>query len=159
MTDSEGNPTITLTTPFTAVTSPHTFTKTTNNASVVFTLHAAKNAITSAPTASYAWRPLAFWGVSSNGSGSTETFIEALSNSTLASSLARTISLSPGVGEYIYYAYPASYGAATFTVGGFEGGFDLISASIAVTNAYSVTQNYRLYRSTNPNLGSTTVVS
>lgn len=42
-------------------------------------------------------------------------------------------------------------------MGGFEGGFDLITSTLSITNAYGVTQNYRLYRSTNPSLGATTV--
>ncbi len=156
LSDSDGSADVVLATPFTSVTSPNTFTKTANNASVAFTVNALKGAIAGAASAAYAWRPRAYWGVGIAGL-STEAGIEALASSALASSLARTITAAPGAAEYIYYAYPASYGAATFTVGGFEGGFDLISAAISVTNAHGVTQDYRLYRSTNPNLGSTTV--
>lgn len=155
LTDSEGSPTVTLTTPFTSVTSPHTFVKSSNNASATFTLHATKGASTQTPSASYSWLPRVFWGV---GSGvDTEAEIEALANSALASSRARSFTVAPGVGEYIYYAFPDSYGAATFTVGGFAGGFTDMG-TVSITNAYAVTQTYRLYRSTNPNLGSTDVV-
>lgn len=158
ITDSESNPALTLSSPYTAGTMPHSYNKSTNNASVSFTLSAHKGSIVDTSQVSYAWRPRAYWGVSSNASGSNEAFIEALSSSALAASRATTLSLTAGTGEYIYYAYPASYGAATFTVGGFEGGFDLVSALIVVTNTNGVTQNYRLYRSTNPSLGATTVV-
>ncbi len=158
ITDNDGNPPLTLSSPFTAGTMPHTYSKTANNASVTFTLSASKGAINDTAQASYAWRPRVYYGVSSNGSGNSEAFIEALASSALASSRATSLSVNAGSGEYIYYAYPASYGAATFTVGGFEGGFDLISATISVTNAHGVTQDYRLYRSTNPSLGSTNVV-
>ncbi len=87
-----------------------------------------------------------------------EAEVEALASSGLQSSRARTITVTAGVGEYIWYAYPASYGAATFTIAGFEGGFDLITSTLSITNANGVTQNYRLYRSTNPSLGLTTIV-
>lgn len=158
ITDNDGNPALTLSTPFTAGTMPNTYVKTANNGSVSFTLSANKGVVNDTSQASYAWRPRCFYGVSSNASGNDEAFIEALASSQLQSSRSASLSVNAGSGEYIYYAFPASYGAATFTVGGFEGGFDLVSATISVTNAYGVTQDYRLYRSTNPSLGSTTVV-
>ncbi len=158
ITDSDGNPALTLSSPFTAGTFSRTYNKTANNASVSFTLSANKGALNDTAQVSYAWRPRCYYGVSSNASGNSEAFIEALASNQLQSSRNATLSVNAGSGEYIYYAYPASFGAATFTVGGFEGGFDLISATISVTNANGVTQDYRIYRSTNPSLGSTTVV-
>ena len=155
--DSDGNPATTLSSPFTDATIARTYTKTANNASVTWTLSAVKGSLTRTATTSTAWRPRVYYGVGVDGL-STETAIEALASSALASSRARSFTVAPGSGEHIYYAFPASYGEAVFTVGGFEGGFELVSDSISVTNANGVTQNYRLYKSTNPNLGSTTVV-
>jgi hypothetical protein len=125
---------------------------------VTFTLSANKGALNDTAQASYTWRPRCYYGVSNNASGNSEAFIEALASNQLQSSRNATLSVNPGGGEYIYYAYPTAYGAATFTVGGFEGGFNLVSTTISVTNANGVTQDYTLYRSTNPSLGSTTVV-
>jgi hypothetical protein len=156
LTDTEAHSAVNLVAPFTSAVSPYTFTKTANNASVTFTLTAIKGT-TLTSTVSYAWRPLVYYGVGVDGLNN-EAGIEGLSTSTLASSRSRSFTLAPGSGEHIYYAYPASYGAATFTVGGFEGGFDLVSATISVTNTNGVTQDYRLYKSTNANLGSTSVV-
>lgn len=154
LTDTEGNTPVVLSSPFTAVTSPNTFTKTANNASVTFTLTAIKGSTRTA-SAAYAWRPLVFWGV---GTGvDTEAEIEALGNSALASSRGRSFTVNAAGGQYIYYAFPDAYGAATFTVGGFEGGFDDMG-TVSLTNAYGVTATYRLYRSTNTGLGSTNVV-
>lgn len=132
------------------------YTKTVNNTAVNFTLTASNGVSSDSKTTSVYWMPRAFWGVGPDGL-STEADIEGLANSALASGKSRIITLSPGVGEHIYYAYPASYGEAEFFVDGWPGGFDLISATISVTNGFGVTQNYRLYRSTNANLGTTTV--
>lgn len=155
--DSDGNtPQNVLSTP-SAFSSAYSFTKTANNAVVTFTLAAVKGSETSSPTAQYAWRPKVFWGNGAAGL-STEADIEALANSALASSRARTFTLAPGAAQYIYYAIPSSYGTPTFTVGGFEGGFQLVASAVSVTNGYGVAQNYDLWRSTNPNLGSTQVV-
>lgn len=155
--DSDGNPATTLSSPFTDATIARAYTKTANNASVTWTLSAVKGSLTRTATTSTAWRPRVYYGVGVDGLN-TETAIEALASSALASSRARSFTVAPGSGEHIYYAFPASYGEAVFTVGGFEGGFELVSDSISVTNSNGVTQSYRLYKSTNPNLGSTTVV-
>ncbi len=156
LTDTEGHTKDVTSTP-TSFASSNNFTKTANNATVTFTLTADKGDEEDTSQATYAWRPRVFYGVASAGVD-TEAEVEALPSSALASSRAATLSVSPGAGQYIYYAYPASYGAATFTVGGFEGGFDLVNATLSITNSNGVTQDYRLYKSTNANLGSTTVV-
>lgn len=141
----------------TAFASDSTFTKTANNASVTFTLSASEDGEADTATTSIAWRPRVFYGVSAVVID-TEAEIEALASSALQSSRAATISVTPGVGEYIYYVIPSSYGTPTFTVGGFAGGFSLVASAVSVTNAYSVTQNYDVWRSDNANLGATSVV-
>lgn len=59
--------------------------------------------------------------------------------------------------EYIYYCIPVSYGTPTFTVGGFVGGFNKVE-DIEFENTYGYTERYSIYKSTNKNLGNTTVV-
>lgn len=154
--DDEGSPQKDVSGTPTAFSSDGTFAKTANNDSVLFTLGADEGVDSDSANASIAWRPRAYWGIGVDGL-STEADIEALANNALDNNRQRTFTVTAGAGEHIYYAYPTSYGAATFFVGGFEGGFDLVSDSISVTNANGVTQNYRLYKSTNPNLGTTTV--
>lgn len=74
----------------------------------------------------------------------------------LQNSKAKTFTVEPGEGEYIFYALPTRLGTPTFYVGGFEGGFDLL-ATIDFTNASGFTESYDVYKSTNANLGSTSV--
>jgi len=97
------------------------------------------------------------WGVTSTASGYVEGDIEGLAGSELSNSKAKTFTVNAGAGEYILYCYPSRLGTATFTVGGFEGGFQS-PETVSVTNASGYTENYYAYRSTNHSLGSTTVV-
>jgi hypothetical protein len=99
-----------------------------------------------------------YWGISDQTS-LTESQVEALANSAISNTKGRTFTVVPGVNDYIYYALPvrAPLGAVTFTVGGFEGGFESPS-TVSITNVNGYTENYYVYRSTNKNLGSTTVV-
>lgn len=141
LTDSEGSPTTTLISPFTSVTSPLVTSKTTNNATVVYTIHA--NSKTGTTTTS--WRPRVYYGSEIPGAHD-EAFIEALASSALASSRNRTISVSATVGQRAYYAIPSSYGTPTFTIGGFVTTHTLM-ATVSVTNVNGVTQNYDLWAS------------
>lgn len=68
----------------------------------------------------------------------------------------RRITVNAGAGEYIIYAYPARLGEATFYVGAWEGGFEP-AVEMTLTNASGYAETYKVYRSTNPNLGETVV--
>ena len=68
----------------------------------------------------------------------------------------RTITVDAGAGEYIIYAIPARLGDVTFFVSGFEGGFEDPEEQ-TLTNSSGYQETYKVYRSTNANLGSTTV--
>lgn len=83
------------------------------------------------------------------------TSITALSK-VLSNNPARTITVNAGAGEYIVYAIPARLGNVVFFVGGFEGGFENPEEYI-VTNSSGYQETYKVYRSTNANLGETTV--
>ena len=83
-------------------------------------------------------------------------FLLSLANGVLATSRARTFIANAGAGQYIWYAVPSSFGACTFKVGGFDGGFTKVS-TFSHTNASGGVTNYDVYRSDNANLGSTTV--
>ena len=74
----------------------------------------------------------------------------------LSGSKAREITVDAGSGEYIYYAYPKRLGVATFSVGGFAGGFETAETK-PLTNASGFTEDYYVYRSGRSNLGNTTV--
>lgn len=157
LTDTDGNTPQNVTSTPTSFSSVNTYVKTVNNDGVTFTLSCtATDSETDTSQVSYVWQPLVFWGVAAAGTYN-EAFIEALTNSALAGSRSRSFTLNPGATEYIFYGFPTSYGTPTFTVGGFSGGFSL-AATANVVNGYGVTENYSLYKSDNPNLGSTTVV-
>ena len=74
----------------------------------------------------------------------------------LSNTKTRTITVNAGAGEYIIYAIPARLGDVTFFVGGFEGGFEEPVEQV-ITNASGYQETYKVYRSTNANLGETTV--
>lgn len=139
-----------------AFTSNFSYVKNTYGSSVTFTLTANKGAIVRTSQTSFTWVQKVFWGVGAAG-GNSEAFIEALGNNALATSKSRSFSITAGATEKVYYAYRSAFGTATFFVGGFEGGFSLVSTTISVTNAFGFTENYTLYESDNLNLGTITV--
>lgn len=75
---------------------------------------------------------------------------------TLRGSKLSSITVTAGEGQYIFYCLPTRYGKCTFTVGGFTGGFDLVT-TVPFTNESGYTENYYVYKSVNANLGNTTV--
>lgn len=153
--DNQGNPVLDVSATPTAFSYLHAYTKTANNATVTWNLAASENGDTGASAASVAWRPRVFYGIGVNGL-STEADIEGLANQPLLPSRGTAFTVAPSVGEHIYFAAPTSYGTPTFTISGFEGGFDFVG-TVSVTNGYGVTQNYDLWKSHNSNLGSTAV--
>lgn len=83
-------------------------------------------------------------------------FVLGLADPVFTDTRKRTVTVSAAPGEYIWYCFPESMKPATFKVGGFEGGFDLV-ATIEFTNACEHTEPYYIYRSANAGLGDTTV--
>lgn len=62
-----------------------------------------------------------------------------------------------GANTYIYWMQPSSWSTPIFKIGGFEGGMDDLG-TVQFTNASGYTREYRVWRSTNTNLGATDVV-
>lgn len=96
-----------------------------------------------------------YYGVGGAQSSYTSLFILGLTK-TLRSTKLASFTANAGEGQYIYYCLPTRMGTCTFTVGGFEGGFDLVS-TLNFENASGYKENYYIYRSTNAGLGNTTV--
>lgn len=140
----------------TAFSSSQSYTKTANNAAVTFTLAGSDGITPDSRQTTISWRPLVYHGVAAAGAN-TEAGIKALASSALQASRATSYTDNAGVAQYLYWAAPASYGTPTFTVGGFAGGFSLVSNTIALT-LNGVTQNYQLWQSDVAALGSTAVV-
>lgn len=95
-----------------------------------------------------------YYGVSSNVNYNSSLI--RLFTKTISNSKARTIAVNASSGQYIYYCLPSRLGVPIFNVGGFEGGFELVS-TINFTNTYGYTENYDIYKSSNSGLGVTTV--
>lgn len=142
----------------TAFTYTASYTFTTFGDSVVWTL-TAEDALASSDsdTETSTWVQKVFWGVGAAG-GTTEAFIEALANNQLRTNRNKTFTVTASGSEKIYYAYRSAFGDATFTVGGFSGGFFKVSDTISVTNTFGETENYTLYETDNLGLGTTEVV-
>ena len=68
-----------------------------------------------------------------------------------------SLTMAPGASQYMYYMQPAAWNTPTFKIGGFEGGMDLLG-TFEFTNASGYATNYKIWRSTKANLGSTTLV-
>ena len=95
-----------------------------------------------------------YWGTSSSTSLTNDDILSL--NKELSTNRNKTFTVTANNNEYIYYCYPNSWGTSTFSVGGFVGGFELVS-TINFTNINNVTTLYNVYRSTNKSLGNTTV--
>lgn len=75
----------------------------------------------------------------------------------LQSTRSRSFTSNAGPGVYTWFAHRSALGTASFTVGGFPGGFEA-AVIVSVTNSSGFTENYNVYRSTNPNIGPVGVV-
>ena len=96
-----------------------------------------------------------YYGVSSIPTTLDSAFIRTLTK-TLRSNKLPSFTVNAGAGQYIWYCLPKAYGACSFTVGGFSGGFALVD-TISYKNAYGHTEDYYVYRSDHESLGQTAV--
>ena len=128
----------------------------TSNTSIVIMATDERDAQASR-TLNITFQPRAYWGVAQNKEFYDSADILALSESALTNTRTRNINVNAGEGEHIIYTIPSSFGTPTFKINGFEGGFVKVG-TINFTNASGYSQNYDVYKSVNPNLGSTQVV-
>lgn len=84
-----------------------------------------------------------------------DAFVQGLTKQ-LVSGRTGDFIVTANAGQYIYFAIPTAFGTPAFFVGGFEGGFDLFK-SFSYTNSLGYAETYDVYKSTNANLGNTTV--
>ena len=114
----------------------------------------------------FTWGQKVYWGVSEEPVLYDQDFIKGLELTTSGGSEVtltknRSINVVAGSGEYIYYCFRSDFESietAGFLVNDFEGGFTRVAENILVTNNYGVTEEYSIYRSDNPSLGSTNVI-
>ena len=96
-----------------------------------------------------------YWGAKAVPSSYDSAFILTLQKG-LQGNKNKTFTATAGADEYFFYCVPTRYGAVTFNVGGFDGGFTKV-ATIEFTNASGYKESYDIYKSDNSNLGSQTV--
>ena len=130
--------------------SSYTATGVTSNQT--FTLAATDGTTTDSKSVSVGFANQIYWGAASDTSA-----VASLSNKTLSNTKSRTITVNAASGNYIIYALPKRLGTVTFKVNGFDGGFSSPEEK-NITNASGYTEAYYVYKSTNANLGNTTVV-
>lgn len=97
-----------------------------------------------------------FWGVSEVPNSITPDIVNKFTHE-LNGARQKTFTVTAGPGKHIFYAYPKRAGEAKFSVGGFEGGFSAVQ-TIKYTNPYGHEEDFYIYHSVQPNLGTTTVV-
>lgn len=95
-----------------------------------------------------------YYGVSNKDVSTSEDILNLKKE--LSNSKSRSVNVNCEQDQYIYYCLPSRLGSCTFFVGGFEGGFTK-TKTIQFKNSYSYTESYDIYKSTNKNLGNTTV--
>jgi hypothetical protein len=91
------------------------------------------------------WTGDLYWGVGAAGLDE-QAEIEALGNNLLASSAARTITVSPS-SQKVYFVCPQTYGALTFWLAGIQ--VDMMSVrSLVMTNSNGIARTCSVYEST-----------
>lgn len=120
-----------------------------------YTLSATLGDMTATATCKILFVPPIYYGTS------TSYALDSVNVRSLARSLSiyrdMNFTVNAAAGYYILYALPVSLGEPTFTVGGFDGGFEKVGV-FDFTNASGHTESYALYKSVNTGLGSTRVV-
>lgn len=144
-----------LSSPFTSFSKPGPFTSSSPGTVVTFVLNATLGAVTKIYSLTMEFTLRRYYGVSSVGVYD-EAFITGLSSSSLGASPTANFSATAGAGEYVFFCLPASYGTPTFSVGGFEGGFEQVASSVNVT-VNGVTTAYDVWRSVHAELGTINV--
>ncbi|MHA1303625.1 MAG: hypothetical protein ACTSPI_07990 [Candidatus Heimdallarchaeaceae archaeon] len=110
------------------------------------------------------------WGASTKTSGFTEADVEGLDGSVISNDQTRSVSINSGAGQYLVFAFPSSYtsipdGSDYETDGGTGFKFNNIACAfsspetVSITNTAGYTENYKVYASTNANLGNHTLVT
>jgi hypothetical protein len=141
---------------YTVAGTPAQYVFNTYGASVLFTLTSTSGLFTATANNTLTWTQPIYFGVASTPGSYNAAFIASLGNSFLSLSRATIFTVNAGTGQYIYYAYRTGYGAATFYVDGWNGGFAL-AAIVSVTNSNGFTENYNIYQSDYSGEGLTTV--
>jgi hypothetical protein len=130
-----------------------TVSSSTNNASCTVTLSATGPGGVRTATRTISWQPKVYRGPATPGTYNA-LFITSLATSVLLPSRVYSFTEVTGAGQYGFFAQPSAYGTPTFMYGILAGGWSQVASAVSVTSN-GVTQNYDLYKTNQPNLGST----
>ena len=131
--------------------SQRTYTDTTSySTDRTYTLTVSDGVTTPTATTSVAFSWRRYWGTSANTNLSNSAIL-GLTNE-LSSTLSKTWTATPNL-EYIFYAYPSSWGPASFIVNTFNSTSWTLTIQ-SVTNTLGAVNTYNVYRSNNILLGS-----
>jgi len=131
-----------------------------------WTLYVTKGSVNPSKQTSITFLNRGYWGTSAtddlHSDPTTITHAELIGSphifsTELMSSRVQTRSLNAGGGKYLYFAYPASFGTASFRVNGFPV-TAWLTGTRAVTNSQGYTDTFRFYRSEYLQHGSDIVV-
>lgn len=98
-----------------------------------------------------------YWGAAAIPSEYNSDFVLSLSNSSLVSGRTGNVTADAGADKYIYFCIPTTFGEPTCTIGGFETVLEK-AATINFVNAHGYALSYNIYKTSQPNLGNTTLV-
>lgn len=97
-----------------------------------------------------------YYGVSTEPNDYNEVFIRSLANKKLDFK-SGNFTVNAKANQYIYLCVPLSYNISTFTVGGFDGGFERVKERYIFKNDKGENVVYSIWKSDNHSLGNTTV--
>ena len=122
----------------------------TSDKSFVLSVSDGENSASS--TVSYKFMNNVFWGSSPIGTYDS-AFINALSSKKLTTSVKGTYSFNVATGEYGYWAVPSNMTISTVWIGGFEVTVESCG-TVSYTNSQGYTRDYNIYKTGQSGLGS-----
>lgn len=153
---------ITLSSPYTSgANTANTSYPSAKDVTVTFTLTAYDGATPRTSTTTVLFRNYIRWGTLTKNTGITSADLLTLSGSQLSNDQTQSKSIVAGSGEYLVWAYPASYtslNANGLIFNNVTCPFQAV-ATVSHTNEAGFTENYKVYASTNANLGSSTLTT
>lgn len=118
-----------------------------------FTLSVSDGENSATSSVSYKFMNNVFWGSASTVDTYDSTFIGALSNKKLTTSVKGTYSFNITDGEYGFWAVPSNMTISTVWIGGFEVTVEDLGI-VSYTNAQGYTRDYNIYKTGQSGLGS-----
>lgn len=137
-----------------------TYTPTTAiSANKTFTLTASDGTKSVSKSVSVYFRNKIYWGAAATVDIYNSAFILALSNSNFATSYKGSYTMTIGAGQYGFITFPSSFGTLSkVKIGGFDTELESIG-DISFTNSSGGVVTYSIYKTTQANLGTITMVA